>query len=300
MNTTGWKHGAFGGSRGVAGIKSTCPKSFVSVGEEVCKGKMLRMGRMGNVGRWNGVEGVGGVEKVVDDVFVEEGRVVVVGLGEFYGKEEIGEFLKSRLVVAGWDKGDGEIFNVFWRKAAVSYQMPSGRVEFVEFEDCGTRIKEVVVGYRETYFAKLLSQYLYKGEGGMLDEYTGTKEEWCKVVGERCKGELNPFGGLKGCTSKFGELIKGKRVTCNGFQENSTVPVNAWAGDSVACRAFYINLAKVNPVKYCPMIVDGGGKCKFKACPAMAYTDVFKQPNPRYPGSGLFACSDTGCEEDWP
>ena len=322
-NSTQWRHQGFPGSRGSAPIPPTCPASFKSnmgndCGEKTDMNQLATM-RLNNVKKFIGLEGspstgIEGIATQLDGIFVDNPIMTVAGLGMYWGKVAIEEYVASRTKYIGdavvpWTAGAGGVsggdmpFNVWWRpQGMLSYQLTraKGRIDFVQFEPCGSKIEQIIIAYTGAYFSPLFAQYLYKGDGSMFDEYTKTAQQWCTTIGQRCQGTLNPFGGSSACTQEYNKLLANKKVTCTKFEDNEAVSMSALSGENVACRSLYISLAKVNPQKYCPLIPDGAGKCLNQSCPGNQYTNIFQEKLPRYLQSNFFTCSSDGCDEDWP
>lgn len=301
-------------------VPNTCP-DLESVSEnddsEGCKiisPKFLREGRKAALGillnstmKSNEKEDVEKWSRVMDRIFVAGASWVFVGFGFYHPRMQIKEFLLSRLVDLGgsfWKYP--KMFKLHWRATNVaSFQASKyigpyaySRVDFVTFEKCSPKIKEL---YTQTGdYARLTQQYVYIEESDrFLKPLTKTPLRWCRVVQTNCKDDDFPFASLEECKTFYHELRNKGQVLC--MRDGSFVPHIALHGNTTSCRASYLSLAQLDPKKYCPQVgKTGGARCSQDQCPLNAYEDAFRKPNPRFPGVGGTRCYGSHCYEIWP
>lgn len=170
---------------------------------------------------------------------------------------------------------------------------------WVRFERCTPRVADVWVADNE--LGRLHDQFAYFDDARLLAKYATPAAGWCAMLAARCVGPLYPYASPAACAAAYKALRRRKRIMCNDADGGvDEVPPWGLDGNTVACRAMYVDLAAVRPGRYCRLLrTTTPARCAEGACPPGGYGDPFGRANPRHSGGGGFECRVDGCRERW-
>lgn len=283
-------------------IASTCPPTFLSM-PKYCPTRMVTLNTLTTTRKnfrfiWN-------------QLFVEHMLFINVGQTNFIGRQLTIDYLLTRQKWLGAISGlslanfDG---TYQWRSPyQVSYITDKASI-FITFSresECSPKIATLVVAEKD-YLDAEYSQFFYASTRGtdVISQFKYAAGSLCDKIGAACPGKHYPFVDVESCRRKVASLKQNGRIMCNRFSQKY-VPQVAVHGDSVACRATFVVVAKVRPQLYCPWFgTVGKGVCHNDACPFTLYDNIFaKEGEPRVSGAaGGFSCNVKRgtCDEQWP
>lgn len=170
---------------------------------------------------------------------------------------------------------------------------------WVRFARCAPEVADVWVADNE--LGRLHDQFAYFDDARLLAKYMTRASGWCAMLAARCVGPLFPYPSTAACLTAYKDLRRRKRIMCNDADGGvDEVPPWGLDGNTVACRAMYVDLAAVRPGRYCRLLATTTpARCGEGACPPGGYGDPFGRANPRHSGGGGFECNVDGCREQW-